>query len=180
MLSEHLPKSCMVSWNSFSSSILLNGKIFSLHILQNQSALFLIIVNSSQESAVQFLWTCLWQQLQSMKYECFKIFLSHMGQVFSRSAMMICKGVKYKITIMNTSVALVVNVGHNHKWFSQRFLWWQITEIYGHIQQTFNKVEKSVCANNKEMIIIVQSTYFEKSYFRVKYSGMKYDKKKLE
>ena len=57
----------------------IKGKIFSLHILQYQSAPVLTTVNSSQENWVQFLWTFLWQQLQSIKYECYRIFFLTYG-----------------------------------------------------------------------------------------------------
>ena len=83
-----IPVSVIAKWNSWSSSMLLKGKIFSLHILQYQSAPVLTTVNSSQENWVQFLWTFLWQQLQSIKYECLRIFFSHMGQVFFWLSMM--------------------------------------------------------------------------------------------
>ena len=68
-----IPVSVIAKWNSWSSSMLLKGKIFSLHILQYQSAPVLTTVNSSQENWVQFLWTFLWQQLQSIKYKNGKI-----------------------------------------------------------------------------------------------------------
>ena len=85
--------------------------MFSLHILQHQSAPVWTAVNSSPENGVQFLCTFRWQQLQCIKYEWFRIFLSQMGQVLFRSSVMIYESLQYICSQKN--IALVTDVGYN-------------------------------------------------------------------
>ena len=71
-------------------------------------------LNSSKFIAlerVQFLCTFRWQQLQCIKYEWFRIFLSQMGQVLFRSSMMIYESLQYICSQKN--IALVADVGYN-------------------------------------------------------------------
>ena len=109
--------------------MLLKGKMFSLHILQYQSAPVWTAVNSSPENGVQFLCTFRWQQLQCIKYEWFRIFLSQMGQVLFRSSMVIYESLQYICSQKN--IALVADVGYNIGYLTQwpkGFLWWQTLE----------------------------------------------------
>ena len=96
--------------------MLLKRKLFSLHILQHQNAPVWTAVNSSRENGVQLLWTLRWQQLQSIKYEWFRIFLSQMGQVFFRSSMMIYESLEHICNQKN--IALMADVDYNY-WLSQ-------------------------------------------------------------
>ena len=88
--------------------MLLKGKMFSLHILQYQSAPVWTAVNSSPENGVQFLCTFRWQQLQCIKYEWFRIFLSQMGQVLFWSSMVIYESLQYICSQKN--IALVAGL----------------------------------------------------------------------